>query len=175
MCRMASKGLMVLLISCLLGFKALTAGNDPVQKGDTIPALELENLKKERHPLKKPDEELTLVYFWASWCKPCQRTLPEYRDLYRKYKNASFEKGPEGFSLYLISLDKSRKAWQGGTKQHRIPLKVSVSDLKGWDSKAVKKFGIGSIPASFLVDRQGIVRAVDVKDSLRSYLKSHKQ
>lgn len=172
---MASKGFLLLLICFLLGFEELMAGNDPIQKGDTIPNLALENLEGEKYTLNKPDGELTLVYFWASWCKPCQRTLPEYRDLYRKYKNASFENGPEGFSLYAISLDKSRKAWLGATKQHRIPLKLSVSDLKGWDSKAVKKFGIGAIPSSFLVDGQGVVRAVDVKDSLGSYLKSYKQ
>jgi thiol-disulfide isomerase/thioredoxin len=172
---MASKGLMVLLIIVMGSSEAFSANGDPLQKGDTIPAIALKNLNDQQHTLNKPDGQLTLVYFWASWCKPCQRTLPEYRDLYRKYKNASFEEGSEGFSLYAISLDKSRKAWARATQQHRIPPKLSVSDLRGWDSKAVKKFGVGAIPASFLVDAQGVVRALDVKDHLRSYLKSHKR
>lgn len=173
---MVRKELMVLVFLLCWGFSLSCAAiGDPLEKGDTIPALALKNLEGEAATLQKPDEKLTLVYFWASWCKPCQQTLPQYMELYRKYKNASFEQGSEGFTIYAISLDSRRKAWQQASKRHRIPSHVSVSDLKGWDSKAVDKFGVGAIPASFLVDAQGVVRAVNMKTKLREYLKTQKR
>ncbi len=169
------KGLLVMLMMALWSFEGLGAPSDPLQKGDTIPSLALKNLKGEIHRLHKPDNQLTLVYFWASWCKPCQQTLPEYMELYRKYKNASFEGGIDGFSIYAISVDKTKRAWEQAASRHRIPERLTVSDLRGWESIAVRRFQVGAIPASFLVDGQGVIKAVEVKDQLRAYLKNHKR
>jgi thiol-disulfide isomerase/thioredoxin len=158
-----------------LGSSIALSKNDGISKGDTIPRLTLTNLKGEAHTLQKPDNHLTLIYFWASWCKPCQQTLPTYIELYRKYKNASFEGGANGFTLYAISLDKRRKAWKHAADQHRMPKRLTVSDLKGWDSKAVEQFKIGAIPSSFVVDENGVVKATNVRGKLADLLQEQKQ
>lgn len=163
---------MLVLFNCL---PPAYADDDKITKGDTIPELTMENLNGESHSLDKPDGHVTLVYFWASWCKPCQKTLPKYMEIYRKFKNASFDLGTAGFTLYAISLDKTNKAWKRAVKRHRVPDHLTVSDLQMWDSKGVDKFDIGAIPASFIVDGSGVVRAVNVKNKLNDFLEEHKQ
>ncbi len=163
--------ILVFILSCSIALSE----NGGIAKGDTIPSLTMTNLKGNVYTLQKPDNQLTLVYFWASWCKPCQQTLPAYMQLYRKYKNASFEGGASGFTLYAISLDKRRKAWKHAAEQHRMPKRLTVSDLKGWESKAVEKFGIGAIPSSFVVDENGVVKATNVSETLADLLQEQKQ
>lgn len=172
---MGIRGFGIALMLLVLTMSEGLAGDGEVEKNDTIPTLTMPNLKGNPRALRKPDNRLTLIYFWASWCKPCREDLPAYMELYRRYKNASFEEGTEGFTLYAISLDKRRKAWHHAAKQHQIPAKLTVSDLRGWSSKAVEQFSIEAIPASFMVNGEGVVKAVNVRDSLGRFLENQKR
>ncbi len=147
-----------------------------IGNGDQVPDLTMKNLNGKQISLKSLRGKIVLVYFWASWCKPCKKTMPRHVQLYKKYKNASFDKGGgEGFAIYSISLDKKRNKWKKANERFGLPWKTDVSDLKHWDSKAVKKFGIESIPRSFLVDGKGKVIAKDVSRNLNFVLKRLKK
>lgn len=146
-----------------------------VSTGEKVPELALKNLEGDTIRLQDLRGKLVLVYFWASWCKPCKKELPQYVKLYKQYKDASFKKGEEGFAVYSISLDNERKRWKQASEQFRLPWNSNVSDLKRWSSKAVDKFGIGSIPRSFLVNGKGIVEGKNVKDQLPFMLKQLKK
>lgn len=94
--------------------------------------------------------KVVLVDFWASWCKPCRRENPTVVKMYHKYKN-------KGFDIFSVSLDKSADRWKQAIAQDGLVWKSHVSDLKFWSNAAAKAWGVSSIPATFLLDKEGNV------------------
>ena len=92
-----------------------------------------------------------LVDFWASWCGPCLRELPNVIECYEKYRE-------RGLEIIGISLDNNKEAWLAAVKRLEMAW-PQLSDLKGWKSLGATTYGIQSIPANILVDPEG--RIVD--------------
>ena len=97
-----------------------------------------------------------LIDFWASWCSPCLRELPNVVNCYEKYHS-------KGFEIVGISFDNKKGAWLSAVKRLNMSW-PQLSDLKGWKSLAAVIFGIDSIPANILVDPQGRIIAIDLRD-----------
>lgn len=95
--------------------------------------------------------KVVLVDFWASWCGPCRREMPNLVDLYAKYKNKNFE-------IVGVSLDQSGEAWKNAIKQLNISW-PQMSDLKYWDCEGAKLYAVSSIPHTVLIDKDGTILA----------------
>lgn len=95
--------------------------------------------------------KVVLVDFWASWCGPCRREMPNLVDLYAKYKNKNFE-------IVGVSLDQSGEAWKNAIKQLNISW-PQMSDLKYWDCEGAKLYAVSSIPHTVLIDTDGTILA----------------
>lgn len=95
-----------------------------------------------------------LVDFWASWCAPCRQSMPELIEIYNKYKGK--------FEIVGISLDENKEDWENATNRLKLPW-IQMSDLKGWKSEAVMKYGIHAIPHTILIDNNGIIVAHEIK------------
>jgi thiol-disulfide isomerase/thioredoxin len=117
-----------------------------------------------------------LIDFWASWCGPCRRENPNVVSAYEKYTKAQFKEG-KGFDIYSVSLDKNRTAWKQAIVNDKLSWKYHVSDLKAWGSEGARLYGVNSIPASFLIDPNGIIvgknlRGLALHQTLDKYVKS---
>jgi len=91
--------------------------------------------------------KVVLIDFWATWCGPCVAELPNVLAAYEKHH-------PAGFEIIGISLDKDRQKLETFIKQKNMTW-PQVFDGKGWESKLGQKYGINSIPATYLLDSEG--------------------
>ena len=121
-------------------------------------APELAFLNPEDKTLKLSDlkGKYVLIDFWASWCGPCRRENPHVVSLYNKYKD-------KGFEVFSVSLDNNAAAWTKAIEADKLSWTNHVSDLKGWSSAAAKLYGVNSIPATFLVDKEGRIVAKNLR------------
>jgi len=104
-----------------------------------------------------------LVDFWASWCGPCRRENPNVVKLYSDFKD-------KGFEILGVSLDEDRNRWLGAIEADSLTW-PHVSDLEGWGSAAGKMYGINSIPATVLINPDGIIVDKNLRgDALRQKL-----
>jgi thiol-disulfide isomerase/thioredoxin len=99
----------------------------------------------------------TFIDFWASWCAPCREQGRALIPLYETYKS-------KGLEVMAVSLDTNPAAWKKAIRADGYKW-VNVSDLKGFDSATIKKYGITAIPRNFLIDATGKIIAQDLHGS----------
>ena len=99
--------------------------------------------------------KLVLIDFWASWCGPCIRELPNVVKAYERFHD-------KGLEIVGVSLDKDKASWLAAIEQtgQKWP---QMSDLKGWDCAGAQIYGIQSIPANVLIDDHGKIVARDLR------------
>lgn len=98
--------------------------------------------------------KVVLVDFWATWCGPCIGELPNVKENYKKYHE-------KGFEVIGISLDRSRAPLDKFVESQELPWAQLYDEVvqtgKGWNHPMARHYGINSIPAAILVDKEGNV------------------
>lgn len=107
--------------------------------------------------LKSSLGKLTLIDFWAAWCAPCRRENPNVVKLYNEFKD-------KGFQIIGVSLDNpgEDQKWKDAIVADKLTW-PQISNLQGWADPIAKTYNITGIPATFLVDANGIIIAKDLR------------
>ena len=95
--------------------------------------------------------KVVLIDFWASWCGPCRREMPNLVEAYAQYKN-------KGFEIVGVSLDQSGEAWKDAIQKLNITW-PQMSDLKYWNCEGAQLYAVSSIPHTVLIDGEGTIIA----------------
>jgi peroxiredoxin len=124
--------------------------------GSEAPEIALENASGEIISLNSLRGKVVLLDFWASWCRPCRAENPNVVKLYNKYKN-------QKFTVFSVSFDQEKSKWLAAIKQDQLSWPNHVSELTGWKSTPGEKYGITSIPKTFLIDKNGVIIGYDLR------------
>jgi len=132
---------LVLLIG-LLGM----AGRPPLV-GSPAPEIALKDLQGQEVKLSDLHGKIVLLNFWATWCKPCKEEMPAMQASYDKLRD-------QGFVVLAVNEleDVDKVIEHIRTHGHTF---LVVMDH---DNRVANRYGVVGLPASFLIDRQGIVR-----------------
>ncbi len=118
-----------------------------------VPAFELPDKDGKMNSLSelRKNKKYVLIDFWASWCAPCRKEIPNLKRIYKEFSN-------KGLQIVSVSIDQKETPWQKALAQEGM----TWPNL--WDTNNVDDlFLVKAIPAMFLVDEKGIV----VSDDLR--------
>ena len=106
------------------------------------------------HFLESNNKEITLDFykgkyvlidFWASWCGPCRKSIPELINLYETYHSA-------GFEILSVSIDENEADWKKAVLEEEMPWKqVRSSNI----NETLQQFNFSGIPTLYLIDPDG--------------------
>lgn len=142
-------------------FEAETQNQGP-NVGEKAPEISLPDPEGEVRKLSDLKGKVVLVDFWAAWCRPCRMENPNVVRIYKEYRNKQFKYG-EGFEVYSVSLDRNKTDWTRAIQQDGLLWDNHVSDLKFWGSEAARTYNINAIPATFLIDENGVILARNLR------------
>ncbi|MEC4113890.1 TlpA disulfide reductase family protein [Myroides pelagicus] len=99
--------------------------------------------------------KVTLIDFWASWCRPCRIENPNVVKLYNEYHD-------KGLNIIGVSLDSERENWLEAIEKDELTWN-HISNLESWKDPIAKEYEVRGIPATFLLDENGVVIAKNLR------------
>jgi peroxiredoxin len=124
----------------------LVADDERRQQAD----FTLEDLHGTKWTLKELSGKVVLVNFWATWCPPCRKEMPDLETLYQRFKD-------QGLVVLAISDEEAGKVSPFVAEQ-----KVTYPILLDPGRKVNKLFEVEGIPKSFVYDRNGKLAAQSI-------------
>jgi peroxiredoxin len=155
MMRLAIPGTVLCLLTALVGIGAAAApdilsfaGRNGVKLGEPAPDFQLRDLNDRLVTLSDLRGKVVLLNFWATWCGPCRVEMPSMEQLYRTFPRKDFE-------ILAVSIDAQGVAV---TRPFQQEYHLTFPILHDADYRVGLTYGARSIPMTFLIDRQGVVR-----------------
>jgi len=120
---------------------------DSLVEGAKFPDFDEKDVAGKPLSVAKYKGKVVMVDFWATWCRPCVAELPNVQETYKKHHE-------KGFEIIGISLDQDEAKLTNFVKAKEMPWQ-QFFDGKGWGNKLAVKYGVQSIPMTFLLDGEG--------------------
>ncbi len=120
-----------------------------IAEGRAFPSLEFASLSGDQVNLANLKGKVVMIDFWATWCGPCRRVMPDLVETYRQYHD-------QGFEIVGISLDRDQSQLEKYMQDTGITWQQYYDGL-GWSNKMARRFGVRAIPHIVLVDKNGAV------------------
>lgn len=126
--------------------------------GSKAPSFSGPNPEGEEISLEENLGKVTIIDFWAAWCKPCRAENPNLVNTYNKYKD-------QGLNIISVSLDRpgQKDQWIKAIEDDNLGQWKHVSHLQFWQEPIARKYGISAIPATFVLDDQGVIVAKNLR------------
>ena len=134
----------------------------PIPVEYPAPELALATVQGEAQTLADYQGQVVLVNLWATWCPPCKEELPVLEQFYEDHVD-------EGFVIIGIDFGESADVVDAFIKTTNLTYPIWVDEA----SEAGRAFNSYSLPASFVIDRDGTVRLAWTGAISQSMLEKH--
>ncbi len=139
------------IIASLQQAEASSKIQNSLAVGSKFPDFDVKDLDGKPLSVAQEKGKLLMIDFWATWCGPCVGELPNVIKTYQKHHD-------QGFDIIGVSLDKDKAKLSSFLQENKMTW-PQYFDGKGWQNQLAQTYGINSIPASYLLDKNGIILA----------------
>lgn len=105
--------------------------------------------------LNEATGKVTIIDFWAAWCRPCRAENPNVVNVYKKYHE-------KGLNIIGVSLDRNKEDWHKAIADDGLTWH-HISNLAYFDDQIAKLYNVEAIPATFILDEDGVIIAKDLR------------
>lgn len=142
------------MVSCSIALAALGCGGSDgavarVDIGAPVPAYAAVSLAGDTVSLAAQRGKVVLLNVWATWCHPCRDEIPELQALHERY-------APRGLELVGISVD--TESADQAIRAFMQDFRMTYPVWRDPGERVSAQFHIVGVPATFLIDREGILR-----------------
>jgi peroxiredoxin len=120
-----------------------------LKAGAQFPDFQVKDLAGKPLSISGLKGKVVLIDFWATWCGPCVAELPNVLKAYEQYHK-------DGFEIVGISLDSDKAKLEKFIADKKMTW-AQFFDGKGWKNELGQKYGVNSIPATYLLNGEGII------------------
>jgi peroxiredoxin len=123
-----------------------------MQVSKLAPDFTLPKRDKNKFRLSTTRGSIVMLDFWASWCVPCRKGIPNWKKVYAKYHH-------KGFNIISVSNDRNWNDWVRALDQEKMPWTQVIDEFpsKGSLAKVGELYAVGSMPFFVLLDEKGKV------------------
>lgn len=117
----------------------------------SYPDLELTDIYGKKHTLSAYDGKVVLLYFWSALNPKSNNLNADLKALYEEYHD-------KGFEIYQVSVDSDKESWIAAISQQNMPW---PSLYTAGDARVVDLYNVEKIPTTYIIDRNGDIKAVE--------------
>lgn len=121
-----------------------------LQKGNLAPDFELRSIDGQAIKLSNLRGKKVILNVWATWCPPCRQEMPDMEKFYIEHSN----EGTEIVAVNLTKEEKRREDVPAFIKEFGLTFPVLLDE----DSEVARMYEVVSIPTSYIIDSQGVIR-----------------
>ncbi len=119
-----------------------------IGKGKPAPEFTLSDINNQKISLKDFRGKTVYIDFWATWCAPCIKELPNWEKLRKEYSSS------ENITFLCISIDEDVKRWESYVKNKKLG-GIQLIAPEGRQSSVNKAYTVSGIPRYVLIDKNG--------------------
>jgi peroxiredoxin len=135
-------------------------------KETNFPEIAMPDMYGKEQSLSSLEGKVILLHFWSAAVGNSNAMNADLKEIYAKYHD-------QGFEIYQVGIDTSKALWINTIQEQQLPW-ISVSDLRGEASPAVGAYNVQSLPANFLIDREGNIADRNLSgEKLEQAIKKH--
>jgi peroxiredoxin len=147
---MQGKRRLSILVLALAAAAGLAGAALALSKGDAAPGFKLARLDGSGDvTLASLHGKVVFLDFWASWCGPCQKSMPQFDAMAKKFP-------ADRFALVGVNVDKN----VADAKKALAKRPVSYTILSDPSGSLPGRYGVATMPMAYLIDADGAVRMV---------------
>lgn len=123
-----------------------------VNIGEKMENFYLPDSLQKQFSLSNTSKPYVLIEFWASWCAPCRKQLPELKKIYT-FKNDNI------LDIISISMDEDTGRWKQALNEEKMPWLNLLAPEKDW---CKNHYLVTYIPSNFLLDSNRTIIARNI-------------
>ncbi|WP_273129111.1 thiol-disulfide oxidoreductase ResA [Bacillus weihaiensis] len=150
--RLLMRSIILILLISALGYTLYSnffISKERVRAGSEAPNFLLKDLEGNEHQLSDYKGKGVFLNFWGTWCEPCEREMPYMNNQYQMYKD-------QGVEVLAVNIAESDLAVSTFVNKYDLSFPVVLDK----QSQVFKAYGVGKLPATYLIDSDG--KVVDV-------------